>query len=56
MSKWDKLRTKIAEGRSDNNIAFDDLVGLLKRIGFDERITGGHHTFSTAGVEEIISL
>jgi len=56
MSKWDKLRSKIVGGRSDHNIEFHDLTGFLTRLGFDERIGGGHHTFSMERVEEIISL
>ena len=44
MGKWSKLRVKILVGDSDANIAFGDLCGLLKRLGFQER------------VEEIINL
>ena len=44
MGKWSKLREKILVGDSDANIAFGDLCGLLKRLGFQER------------VEEIINL
>ena len=29
---------------------------LLRRLGFDERIRGGHHIFAREGLEEIINL
>jgi len=40
MGKYDKLTDKILRGSSDANIPFDDLRGLLIRLGFDERIRG----------------
>jgi hypothetical protein len=36
MGKHDKLIEKILRGTSDANIAFDDIRGLLIRLGFDE--------------------
>ena len=56
MGKWSKLREKILVGDSDANIAFGDLCGLLKRLGFQERVKGGHRIFFQEGVEEIINL
>lgn len=56
MAQHAKLIIKILGGGSDANIAFDDLRNLLKRLGFVERIKGGHHTFRKAGVAEKISL
>ena len=56
MGKWSKLRQKILLGNSDASIAFDDLCHLLRRLGFDERISGSHHIFSQPGVEEIINI
>lgn len=56
MAKYDRLLTRILKGTSDANIRFDDLCGLLKHIGFEERIRGSHHIFSMEGVEEIINL
>lgn len=56
MSKWAKFRTRLFSGGADNNIEFDDLTGYLKRLGFEERTSGGHHTFIRDGIEEIISL
>jgi hypothetical protein len=56
MGKWDKLANLILKGSSDANIAFEDLRALLLRIGFDERIRGGHYTFRKGGIEEKINL
>jgi hypothetical protein len=42
MGKYDKLIDKILRGASDANIPFDDLRGLLIRLGFDERIRGSY--------------
>jgi hypothetical protein len=44
MGKYDKLIDKILRGTSDANILFDDLRGMLTRLGFDERIRGSHHS------------
>lgn len=56
MAKYDKLRELVLQGRSDANIAFADLCGLLLYLGFDERTRGSHHIFRRAGVEERITL
>lgn len=56
MGKYDKLLLKILSGTSDANVSFDDLRQLLLRLGFDERIRGGHHIFTKDGVEEILNL
>jgi hypothetical protein len=56
MGKWNKLREKILLGDSDANIDFDDLCHLLRRWGFNERITGSHHIYSRNGIEEIINI
>jgi hypothetical protein len=56
MGKYDKLIGKIVRGASDANIAFNDLIGLLRRLEFDERIRGSHHVFRMDGVEESINL
>ncbi len=52
MSKYEKLRQKILQGRSDANVPFVDLCKLLNRLGFEERISGSHHIFRKAGIEE----
>jgi predicted RNA binding protein YcfA (HicA-like mRNA interferase family) len=38
------------------NISFSDLLKLLKRLGFTERIRGSHHIFARESVEEILNL
>lgn len=43
-------------GRADANIRFAELVRLLRCLGFDERIRGGHHIFTRDGMDEIINL
>ena len=56
MGKWKKLREKILVGDSDANISFEDLCHLLRRFGFQERVSGNHHIFSRKDVEEIINI
>lgn len=48
--------TQILGGRSDANIAFDDLCGLLEYLGFDKRVRGSHHLFRRDDIEERINL
>jgi predicted RNA binding protein YcfA (HicA-like mRNA interferase family) len=52
MSKFDKLKQKIADGKSDANINFEDLRNLLLALGFDERIKGSHHSYRKEGITE----
>jgi len=56
MSKYEKLLIQILRGTSDANIPFVGLCGLLKYLGFEERIKGSHHIFTKDGVEEILNL
>lgn len=56
MGKYTKLLQLLLGGRSDTNIAFEDLCRLLVRLGFDQRIRGDHHIFSRPGVVEILNL
>lgn len=51
-----KMLETILRGRSDANIQFNDLCGMLRRLGFEERIRGSHHIFYREGVNEIINL
>jgi len=51
-----KLLDRILRGTSDANIPFDSLCGLLRELGFDERIRGSHHILSKEGVVEILNL
>lgn len=56
MSKFDKLRQKILEGKSDANINFEDLRNLMLALGFVERIKGSHHSYRRAGIIEKLNL
>ena len=52
MSRFEKLRQKILGGKSDANINFEDLRGLLLTLGFVERIKGSHHSYRKEGIAE----
>ena len=56
MAKREKILDTLLRGTSDANIGFSDLCGLLKRLGFSERVRGDHHIFTRDGVEEILNL
>ena len=56
MARVENLLEHILMRRGDANVPFGPLCQLLKRLGFDERIRGGHHIFTMAGVEEILNL
>ena len=56
MPKYDKLLFQVLRGAADANISFEDLRGLLVRLGFEERVRGSHHMFRKAGVLEKINL
>ena len=51
-----KILRRVLSGTSDAAIRFDDLCGLLESLGFEKRISGSHHIFRKAGVEEKINL
>ena len=56
MARYEKTLLKILRGGSDANIGFDDLRGLLLRLGFEERVRGSHHIFVRPGIEELINV
>lgn len=56
MGKLETLFQRVLSGASDTNIAFDELCGLLLRLGFDRRIRGSHHIFTRDGLPEILNL
>lgn len=56
MSKYHKFLKRLMSSQSDTDIAFEDLCSLLKRLGFQERVRGGHHIFTKDGIAEIINL
>ena len=56
MGKRRKLYDRIVSGQSDANIPFEQTVNMLKRLGFDLRISGDHHVFTRDGIRELIDL
>ena len=56
MVAFAKLLARVLSGAGDKNLAFSDLRAVLLRLGFIERIKGGHHIFHRDGVEEILNL
>lgn len=56
MTRHRKVYEHIVLRRGDANVPFRDLVALLRRLGFGERIKGDHHIFWKDGVEEILNL
>ena len=56
MGSREKLLAQITDGRSDANIAFEDLCNLLVHFGFEMRTRGSHHVFRKAGIVEKINL
>ena len=56
MPHSDKLLERILRGTSDANIPFVGICSMLCRLGFEERVRGGHHIFTKQGVEEILNL
>ncbi len=56
MTKFNKLIEKILSGTSDSNIEFNDLLKLLRRFGFTERLKGSHHIFYKSEIKEIINI
>jgi predicted RNA binding protein YcfA (HicA-like mRNA interferase family) len=52
-----KIIDKLLEGRSDQNISFDDLCYVLDRAGFSFRQGGGsHRIYSKQDIPEIINV
>lgn len=51
-----KTYQNIMLGLTDSNIPFNGLCGLLKRLGFKERIKGSHHIFFRNDIDEILNL
>jgi len=56
LTQLEKLLSQVLSGRTDKNIAFNDLRKLLQRLGFEERVRGSHHIFVKDGVDEILNL
>jgi hypothetical protein len=56
MARADKTYEKIMNGKSDNNIDFEDFRHMIKCLGFRERIRGDHHFFNRDGIPERINI
>jgi len=56
MARMHKLLEQILRGDADANVPFSGMVQLLRRLGFQERVKGGHHIFFREGVPEILNL
>jgi hypothetical protein len=56
MTKHEKVLARVLGGRSDANLNFNDLRGLLLHLGFVERVRGSHHVFVRPGVEDLVNL
>ncbi len=52
MSKWGKVLDRVLRGTNDASIPFDDLCGLLERLGFERRTRGSHNVFRREGIIE----
>lgn len=56
MPRHDRLIARVLSGRSDANIEFGELCGLLERLGFVLRVRGSHHVFVLPGTENMLNL
>ena len=56
MSKQEKALTKVLAGTRDNRVSFSELCGVLRELGFAERVRGSHQIFTRFDVKEIINL
>lgn len=49
MSRAEKLFAKLIDGRHDSNFSFDELCGLLTKLGYTKRTTKGSHVIFQRG-------
>ena len=56
MNRHQRLLNRILDGRHLANIRFDDVRALLARLGFEERINGGHFVYAKVGIAEQVNL
>lgn len=56
MTRWEKTLNRVLRSGADAAIRFSDLIGLLRALGFTERVKGSHHIFVRRGVAERIVL
>ena len=57
MSRYAKLLMRVLDQASEHSIRFENLCGLLVRLGFRERHgAGSHRIFYRQGIAEILNL
>lgn len=56
MARWRLVLARVLSGSADRNVRFADLCGLLRALGFDERVRGSHHIYTRGDVVEILNL
>jgi hypothetical protein len=56
MAGDEKQLQRLRDFQCDQNWHFEELCGLLQRLGFEMRISGSHHFFRRAGLRDIINL
>jgi hypothetical protein len=56
MTRFEKVLARVLRGTADASIGFEDLCGLLRSLGFEERQRGSHRIFTRADVVEILNL
>lgn len=56
MSRWQKILDRLLSGQADANCRFEDVRGLLLRLGYSETIRGDHHIFRKVEQPEIINI
>lgn len=56
MAAWRKILRRVLAGNADAGLRFEELCGLLARLGFEKRVRGDHHIFTKSGVVEILNL
>lgn len=56
MDKYEELRARVLQGKSEANINFRDLCNLLIWLGLEERVRGSHPIFGKQGVRGLVNL
>ena len=56
MTRYGKALQRLLSGTADQTVRYDELCGILGRLGFVERQRGSHRIFSRDGVAEILNL
>ena len=57
MTRHEKVLRRVLSGTADDAIGFEELCGLLRRLGFGERQRrSSHRIFFRDGVQEILNL